>query len=139
MKTISITPVYDSGHSQAPSISNESAFNRNKIPIETPSTCASSALVALQVLDASMAPELNAGNVVIIDRTGKLNEGSLVLVETHDHLLIRRWHALDNNDVELIPLNPMWKTLRCAKDEVQLKGIVIQRTGRRRRDTKRYS
>jgi len=139
MKTISITPVFDSAHNLDSGVPSQSAFSGNHALIEAPSTCASSALVALQVLDSSMAPELNVGNVVIIDRSGKLNDGSLVLVETHDHLLIRCWRSLDNNEVELIPFNPLWRTVRCIKDEVQLKGVVVQRTGRRRRHNKRYA
>lgn len=119
------------------------------IPIlpEEPATCASSALVALQVLDCSMAPELDITHIVVIDRTGRLSEGSLVLVEINEHLLIRRWQSLDNGlgnglgneKIQLVPLNRLWNTITCAKADVQVKGVVVQRSGRRRKDRKRYA
>ena len=123
MKTIPITPVLDTASK----------------PLADNTTCATSALIAFQVLDSSMAPELNLGQVIVVDRTGKLTEGSLVVVETPNSLLIRCWHRADNDTVELVALNPLWRKLHYLRTEVALKGVVVQRAGRRRADRKRYA
>ena len=123
MKTIPITPIVDSA----------SKF------VNEHSTCASSALIALQVFDSSMAPELGLGHIVVVDRTGKLQQSSMVLVETHDSFLIRRWCPFDEENVELVPLNPLWNSQYFRQADVQLKGVVVQRVGRRRRERKRYA
>lgn len=85
-----------------------------------------------------MAPELDNTHIVVIDQTGRLSEGSLVLVETNEHLMVRRWQPIDNETIQLVPLNPLWNTVICAKSDVQVKGVVVQRSGRRRKDRKRY-
>ncbi len=121
MKSIPITPVSDT-HANA----------------DTPATCASTALVALQVLDASMAPEFAAGHVVVIDRTGRLNDNSYVLVEVDDQLVLRRWISVGTDEVDLVPLNSNWETLRYSKRDLTVQGVVVQRSGRRRADRKRY-
>lgn len=143
MRTIPITPVYDSVHTTEQAHSGN-ALNSQQSPIDATSTCASSALVALQILDSSMAPELNLGQVVVIDRTGKLSDGAMVLVETNEQLLIRCWQPVDKiraalNKAALVPLNPLWKTIYVSPSELEIKGVVVQRNGRRRRDRKRYA
>jgi len=138
MKTISITPVYDSRQNSEQAQSHN-ARNQQGEPLNELATCATSALVALQVLDSSMAPELSLGNVVVIDRTGRLTDGALVLVEAGEHLLIRQWQPMDKDCVKLVALNPLWNSIRFSKAEIQVKGVVVQRNGRRRSERKRYS
>lgn len=107
--------------------------------IETPATCASSALVALQVLDASMAPEFDTGHVVVVDRTGRLKDGAFVLVEIEHQLVLRQWRTLESDCIELVPLNSEWESLRCTQHDARVQGVVVQRSGRRRADRKRYA
>jgi len=123
------------------------------IPIQVesalPETCAASELLALQVLDESMAPEFEPGHVVVIDGSAKLSAGSFVLVERLDgevvtdldeptsEWLIRRWQP-DAGSVVLESLNPEWPDEQCAMSTVRVHGVVVQRSGRRRRDRRNY-
>ena len=54
------------------------------------SACVSLEPYALRVLDDSMAPELPAGSVVVVDPGEPPEEGSLVVVEQDGEVVLRR-------------------------------------------------
>ncbi len=132
------------------------------IPIKAvsdlPTTCSSSALLALQVLDDSMAPEFNPGHVIVIDASARLVEGSFVLVQSlntaHEassetdtdvkpdaqtnEWMIRRWIPINPQQVTLEALNPDWVDECVDRHSIQVHGVVVQRAGRRRKDRVHY-
>jgi len=118
---------------------------------EVPGTCSSSELLALQVLDDSMAPEFNPGHVVVIDSTARLQAGVFVLLvvqgskptdriesSPNNTWLVRRWKPVGDNQVVLEALNPEWPDERLAVSAVQVLGVVVQRAGRRRHERRTY-
>ena len=54
------------------------------------SACATLEPFALQVLDDSMAPDLPAGSIVVVDPGEPVEENRIVLVERAGELLLRR-------------------------------------------------
>ena len=124
------------------------------IPIQPvsdlPTTCSSSELLALRVLDDSMAPEFNVGHVVVIDGSARLAPGAFVLVRKHkknlqkqpdeltDDWIIRRWSPIDSSQVVLETLNSQWEDKQVAVCDVDVQGVVVQRAGRRRSERRHY-
>jgi len=112
--------------------------------------CSASELLALQVLDDSMAPEFNPGHVVVIDSSAKISSGAFVLVEIlnsaqihpldepGNNWLIRQWQPLDSNEIALKTVNPDWSDQSFQESEIQVRGIVVQRAGRRRHERRIY-
>ena len=126
-------------------------------PIDAlPTTCASSELLALQVLDDSMAPEFSPGQVVVIDGSARLVPGAYVLVqqvvsnatgqrpsletpgENCSDWKIRRWNPVNAHQVELETLNADWDNERVNACDVKVQGVVVQRAGRRRAEHRHY-
>ena len=98
--------------------------------------CANNEPFALQVTDDSMAPEFPRGCIVISEPGGALENGCYVIGSAGDELVFRqllidesgwRLHAL-SGDLTDIPING-------AGD---IRGRVIQRAGRTRKERKHY-
>jgi DNA polymerase V len=91
---------------------------------------------ALRVVGDSMAPEFQDGNIIIIDPGYPAVHGAFVVVDYGGEVIFaryaeedgRRWLQFLNGDrpVELIP-------------PYEVKGVVVQRAGRRRKDRKHYA
>lgn len=92
---------------------------------------------ALQILGDSMAPEFIEGQVIIIDPDGVIENGSYVLAWYQGEYIFRQLIISGNKDYWLKPLNDQYPTLSIANLEA-IKGIVVQRAGRRRKDRKHY-
>lgn len=112
-----------------------------------PTTCSSSELLALQVLDDSMAPEFNSGHIVVIDSSARLAPGAYVLIsQSHVHQptvsftdwIIRRWNPVDAQQVILETLSADWANERVNVCDVDIQGVVVQRAGRRRAERRHY-
>ena len=100
------------------------------------SNCAGSEAFALQVLGDSMAPEFPDGCVVVSEPAGAVHDGCYVIAEYMGEIILRQlrltagiWH--------LEPLNPKYPHLKIDGPE-NIRGIVIQRAGRRRADRQSY-
>ncbi len=102
-----------------------------------PRTCIEAEPYALRVTDESMAPEFPRGCVVIVDPTGLAADGAFVLAEHNDELIFRRLRLKDG-DVRLEALGVGYEVVRPQNGLAAIRGIVVQRAGRRRRDHKRY-
>ena len=100
-------------------------------------TCVEAEPFALQVLDDSMEPEFARGCVVIIDPTGVASDGAFVVVELGGGLVLRQ---LSRGDAEmrLLALNRRYSSELLSAGIAAIKGVVVQRAGRRRREHKRY-
>ncbi len=100
------------------------------------SSCSESEPFALQVLGDSMAPEFAHGAIVIVEPGGAVGDGSFVVAFHEDGVILRRLRIEDgawtlqalNADYPDIPIDGI----------AQIRGRVIQRAGRRRRDRKSY-
>lgn len=97
--------------------------------------CSGAESFALQVLGDDMAPEFNAGEIIIIEPDGALKHGSFVLAQLAGEWIFRQlrqsgdgWalHALNpaRSDLPVLPL----------PDLAAVRGVVIQKAvpGRRR-------
>ena len=100
-------------------------------------TCIEAEPYALRVTDESMAPEFPRGCVVIVDPTGVATDGAFVLAE-HDGGLTFRRLRMDAAGVRLEALAAGYEVIRPDNGLAAVKGVVVQRAGRRRRDHKRY-
>ena len=98
--------------------------------------CAASEPFALRILDESMAPELWADCVVIVDPTVSPFDGCLVLAELETELVVRTYRTKAHG-FSLEAQNRIFPTLPSER-VVALWGVVSQRAGTRRRDHRRY-
>ncbi len=107
------------------------------IPIDAEmSSCAEAEPFALQVLGDSMEPEFRHGCVVVIDPAGTIRDGSYVLAMYNEEYIFRQL-VIAEGRYFLKPLNEAYDTLEIPGLDA-IKGIIVQRAGRRRRDRKHY-
>jgi len=102
-----------------------------------PSTCIEAEPFALRVKDDSMAPEFREGCVIIIDPTGHAHDGAFVLAE-HQGGYVFRQLCIDGDAVRLKALNIDYPLLEPDAGLAAVKGVIVQRAGRRRKHHKRY-
>ena len=100
------------------------------------SNCASSEPFALQVLGDSMAPEFPDGCVVVSEPSGAVHDGCYVIAECKGETILRQLR-LTAGVWNLEPLNPKYPHLKIDGPE-NIRGIVVQRAGRRRADRRSY-
>lgn len=125
----------------SPSTSNpfEVAIDTGSKVIDQPSTCIEAEPFALQVIDASMAPEFHPGCVIIIDPSETIKDGSFVLAEIDGEYIFRRLRCDDAGGASsLAALDPDWPEIDIKDRPTCLRGVIVQRTGPRRRDHRRY-
>lgn len=98
--------------------------------------CANNEPYALQVTDSSMEPEFPKGCVIISEPNGVLENGCYVIGSDGDELVFRqlliddrgwRLHALQGDHAD-IPID----------GPAAIRGRVIQRAGKSRKDRKAY-
>lgn len=89
----------------------------------------SSALFATSVDDSSMQPELNPGDVVVIDGDLQPNPGHYVLVylTQKKQTVLRRYGEADGCHFQLLASSDLWATVS-IKDvqEAQIIGVVVE-------------
>ena len=100
------------------------------------SACSGSEPFALQVLGDSMEPEFPDGAIVIIEPGGVIDHECYVIAQ-HDEEFILRQLLLQDDNIQLKALNQQYPTIDLSKLSA-IKGRVIQRCGRRRKDRKSY-
>ena len=98
-------------------------------------TCTDAEPFALRVTDDSMAPEFPIGSIIIVDPSVAPADGRYVVAQTAGGISLGRLHATADG----------WQLATSAGnsaalplDAASIRGAVIQRAGRRRRDHKRY-
>lgn len=100
------------------------------------SGCAEAEPYALRVIGDSMAPEFLDGHVVIVDPAAAATSGSYVIVDYDGETTFRRlveeggrkYLKAENADYPAIEL----------LNTYHVRGVVVQRAGRRRKDRKHY-
>ena len=101
------------------------------------SACDDAEAFALMVLGDSMAPEFNAGEVIIIEPAGLAGDGSYVLAQVDDEWIFRQLRE-NGGRWRLAPLNPSYDAID-IDDLTPVKGVIIQKSiPGRRRANKRY-
>ena len=100
------------------------------------SNCASSEPFALQGLGDSMAPEFPDGCVVVSEPSGAVHDGCYVIAECKGETILRQLR-ITAGEWHLEPLNPKYPHLKIDGPD-NIRGIVIQRAGRRRADRRSY-
>ena len=100
------------------------------------SGCAESEPYALRVLGDSMLPEFEEGAIIVIDPAGAIKDGSYVIALKDDEYIFRQLRIYDDR-YYLQPLNDLYDTVEIEGLD-QIKGVVSQKSGRRRRDHKHY-
>ncbi|WP_025770731.1 LexA family protein [Thioalkalivibrio sp. HK1] len=125
--------------SSSKSDSFEIAIDDGSKVIDQPSTCIEAEPFALQVIDKSMAPEFDLGCVIIIDPGERIKDGAFVLAEIDGEYIFRQLICDDAGAASrLVALDPDWPDIDIKDRPSCLRGVIVQRTGRRRRGHKRY-
>jgi len=91
---------------------------------------------ALRVLGDSMAPEFVEGHVIIIEPDGVVSNGSYVFAVYEEEYIFRQL-VIENEQYFLKPLNEQYPTLKISSLEA-IKGVITQRSGKRRKEHKHY-
>ena len=119
-----------------------------------PATCIEAEPFALRVVDDSMAPEFAPGCIIIVDPTGLATDGAFVLAEVDGEYIFRQLRRTDEGD-RLVALNDGYPAIPLAaasatarsgtagaaarrSPPASVRGVVVQRAGKRRRHHKRY-
>ncbi len=98
--------------------------------------CSEAEPFALQVLGDSMAPEFEHGCIIIVDPGGVVESGCYVVAE-HGGEYIFRQLRIEEGRWELHALQEGHEVLEIPGPQA-IKGVVVQKAGRRRRDRKHY-
>jgi DNA polymerase V len=106
-------------------------------PTTESGVCVDAEPFALQVTDDSMEPEFRRECIVVIDPTGVIRDGAYVFAEVDGGFIFRRLR-LEGKRAWLEALNGAYPALELDRGVAAVKGVVVQRTGTRRRDHKRY-
>lgn len=101
------------------------------------SSCDDAEAFALMVLGDSMAPEFVEGEIVVIEPSGEVRDGSYVLAQANGEWIFRQLRSADAGWL-LVPLNPAYPEI--ALDDLSaVRGVIIQKSKPgRRKATKRY-
>ncbi len=91
---------------------------------------------ALRVLGDSMLPEFQHGHIVIVDPGGMVRDGAFIVVDYGGEVILGRL-AVDGERRRICYLNEGYPALD-LNPPYEIKGVVIQRVGRRRKDRKYY-
>ena len=100
------------------------------------SGCAEAEPYALRVVGDSMAPEFLDGHIVIVDPAMPVQSGAYVVIDYDGETTFRQF-IVDNERKFLRALNGAFPATEITK-EYRVRGVVVQRAGRRRKDHKHY-
>lgn len=100
------------------------------------SGCAEAEPFALRVVGDSMAPEFLDGHIVIVDPAMSVQSGAYVIVDYEGETTFRQF-VVEHERKFLRALNDAFPTTEITK-AYRVRGVVVQRAGRRRRDHKHY-
>lgn len=98
--------------------------------------CTEAEPFALMVKGNSMEPEFNDGHIIMVD-PGMPPINECYVVAEHDEEYIFRQLKIVDGKKYLAPLNELYPVLELEHDRA-IVGVITQRSGRRRRETKKY-
>ena len=106
--------------------------------MEDGGNCSEKEIFALQVLGNSMEPEFMDGCIILIEpcNAGEVVDGMYVMAE-HEGEYIFRQFVKKNDRCQLIALNKEFFPIDIPDAKI-IKGIIVQRAGKRRTEAKHY-
>lgn len=100
------------------------------------SGCAEAEPFALRVIGDSMAPEFLDGHIVIVDPSMPAEHGAYVIIDYAGETTFRQL-VIEEGRRYLRALNDTYPAVE-IQGECRVRGVVVQRAGRRRSEHKRY-
>ncbi|MEW6414448.1 MAG: S24 family peptidase [Pseudomonadota bacterium] len=113
---------------------------RKTIPIQEineASNCAGSEPYALMVLGDSMLPEFEEGEIIVVEPSGLVKDGSYVVAYVNDEYIFRQIVMRDDGWM-LKPLNPLYENIPIAGIEVVHGVVIMKKRPGKRSEQKRY-
>ena len=99
-------------------------------------SCAEAEPFALRVIGDSMAPEFLEGHIIIVDPALPPQHGSYVIIDYGGETTFRQFWV-ENGRKYLKALSNDYPTIE-MEENYSVRGVVVQRAGRRRQDHKHY-
>ena len=99
-------------------------------------SCAEAEPYALRVIGDSMAPEFIDGHIIIIDPAMTPQHGAYVIIDYQGETTFRQF-VVEQGRKFLKALNDAYLTIEMV-ESYRVRGVVIQRASRRRKDHKHY-
>lgn len=99
-------------------------------------SCAEAEPYALRVIGDSMAPEFLEGQIIIVDPAMPPQHGAYVIIDYQGETTFRQF-MVENGRKYLTALNDGYPTIE-MEENYSVRGVVVQRAGRRRKDHKHY-
>jgi len=91
---------------------------------------------ALQVIGNSMEPEFQDGHIILVDPGYPLLEGVYAVIKNSGEYIFGQFYK-DGSEGWIRYLNPDFEAVK-LESGFEVKGVVTQRNGRKRKDMKRY-
>ena len=113
---------------------------RKTIPIQDineASNCASAEPYALMVLGDSMMPEFEQGEIIVVEPSGLVKDGSYVVAYVNDEYIFRQIVKRDDGWM-LKPLNPLYENIPVADIDVAKGVVIMKKRPGKRSEQKRY-
>jgi len=101
------------------------------------SSCGASEPFALRVIGNDMNPEFKDGNVIVIDPGGLVKDGCFVVANPNEEYIFRQLF-IAKGIFTLRALEKGHEEITLSKGIDEIVGVVSQRSGRRRKEHKRY-
>ncbi len=113
---------------------------RRTIPIQDvneASNCAGSEPYALMVLGDSMLPEFEEGEIIVVEPSGLVKDGSYVIAYVNDEYIFRQIVKRDDGWM-LKPLNPLYENIPIDGIGVATGVVIMKKRPGKRSEQKRY-
>lgn len=113
---------------------------RKTIPIQDineASNCSSAEPYALMVLGDSMMPEFSEGEIIVVEPSGLVKDGSYVVAFVNEEYIFRQLVKCDDGWM-LKPLNPMYPNIPVADLDVAKGVVIMKKLPGKRSEQKRY-
>ncbi|MDP2112212.1 MAG: S24 family peptidase [Thiobacillus sp.] len=113
---------------------------RKTIPIQDlneASNCASAEPYALMVLGDSMMPEFEEGEIIVVEPSGLVKDGSYVVAFVSDEYIFRQLVQTPDGWM-LKPLNPLYENIPVADIDVAKGVVIMKKRPGKRSEQKRY-
>lgn len=114
--------------------------SRKTIPIQDAnevSSCAGSEPYALMVLGDSMLPEFEEGEIIVVEPSGLVKDGSYVVAYVNDEYIFRQI-VKSGEGWMLKPLNPLYENIPVADIGVAKGVVIMKKRPGKRSEQKRY-
>jgi SOS-response transcriptional repressor LexA len=109
----------------------------DEVPDRELSGCAEHEPYALRVIGDSMAPEFEDGHIIIVEPALSAQSGQFVVADYEGETYFRQY-VVEDGQGYLKALNDSNPPIAITAASFRIRGVVVQRAGRRRKDRKSY-